>query len=340
MKALLGILFSLAELASLTCCDGPGFRHTALSMGEAGLDEVIEAAGAMLATPPRPILEGHTADPHAVVFDGTYYVYPTSDKANWQTTDFSVWSSRDLVHWQNEGIVLDVTKDLTWAKIRGWAPAVIRRDGKYFFYFVAEDKIGVAVSEHPTGRFVDALKRPLVAPRRQYPGQTIDPFAFIDDDGQAYLYYGQENLYAYKLKPDMITLDGSPIEMTPRGFNEGVFMVKRHGLYYFMWSENDARDVNYRVAYGVATSPLGPIELPPDNVILRRHGRVLGTGHHSVVQAPESDRWYIFYHRHAIPGGSGYIRETCLAPMEFDPDGRIKKVDPLVEALADAREPN
>ena len=83
------------------------------------------------------------------------------------------------------------------------------------------------------------------------------------------------------------------------------------------------------MAYGVARSPLGPIEVPPDNVILTGRGQVRGTGHHSVVQAPGSDRWYLFYHRHALPNGSGYARETCLAEMEFESDGRIKKVDPL-----------
>jgi beta-xylosidase len=287
----------------------------------------------MTIEPPRPILEGHTADPHAVVFDDTYYVYPTSDTAGWQTTDFSCWSSKDLVHWKNEGMILDVTKDLQWAKIRAWAPAMVRRDSKYFFYFAAEQKIGVAVSDKPTGKFVDALGKPLVAPSAQYPGQTIDPFVFLDDDDQAYLYYGQGNLYVNKLKRDMITLDGSPARMTPRHFNEGVFMIKRNGVYYFMWSENDARDVNYQVAYGIAQSPLGPIELPPDNVILQKSGRVVGTGHHSVIQVPGMDRWYIFYHRHAVPNGSGYIRETCLSQMAFEPDGRIRKVDPLAPAF-------
>jgi beta-xylosidase len=288
--------------------------------------------------PPKPILEGFTADPHAVVFGDTYYVYPTSDKPNWQTTDFSAWSSKDLVHWKNEGIILDVARDLSWAKIRAWAPAMIERDGKYFFYFAAEQKIGVAVSDQPAGKFVDALGRPLVTPNRQIQGQVIDPFAFIDDDGQAYLYFGQRNLYVHKLGTDMITLAGPPLKMTPPHFNEGVFMIKRDGLYYFMWSENDARDVNYQVAYGISRSPLGPIEVPHDNVILQKRGRAVGTGHHSVVRVPGTDRWYIFYHRHAIPNGSGYIRETCLSEMEFGPDGRIKKIDPLAPAPTDGVE--
>jgi beta-xylosidase len=313
----------------------PGTLHcSVLQVEKKFIDPLLEAKALEMAIePPKPILEGLTADPHANVFDDTYYVYPTSDKAEWQTTDFSCWSSKDLIHWKNEGMVLDVTKDLKWAKIRAWAPAMIRRDGKYFFYFCAEQQIGVATSDQPTGKFVDALDQPLIKPSKQYPGQAIDPFAFIDDDGQAYLYYGQGNLYAYKLKPDMITLDGSPARMTPRGFNEGIFVIKRNGIYYFMWSQNDARDERYQIAYGTSKSPLGPIEIPADNVILQKHGRAVGTGHHAVVQVPGTDRWYIFYHRHAIPDGNGYTRQTCLAPMEFDAAGRIKKVDPLAVAF-------
>jgi beta-xylosidase len=279
--------------------------------------------------PPKPILDGYTADPHVVRYDGTYYIYPTSDKPQWLTTDFSVWSSKDLLHWKDEGMVLDVSHELKWATIRAWAPAAIRRDGKYYFYFAADQKIGVAISDTPTRRFVDPLGRPLVSPDKSHPGQVIDPFVFIDDDQQAYLYFGQGNLYAYKLKTDMITLDGAPVRMTPPNFTEGVFMIKRNGLYYFMWSENDARDTRYQVAYGIASSPTGPITIPEDNVILQKRGRVVGTGHHSVIQVPDTDRWYIFYHRHAIPNGSGYIRETCIGDMAFEPDGRIRKVDPL-----------
>jgi beta-xylosidase len=282
---------------------------------------------------PAPILEGFTADPHAVVFGDTYYVYPTSDKEQWLTTDFSAWSSKDLVHWQNQGMVLDVARDLQWANLRAWAPAMIRRDDKYFFYFCADQKIGVATNDSPTGRFADILGRPLVAPDDRYPGQVIDPFAFIDDDEQAYLYYGQGSLYGWKLNRDMKSFEGAPQNLTPSHFNEGVFVLKRQGTYYFMWSENDARDARYQVAYGTSVSPLGPIVVPPDNVILQRHGAAVGTGHHSVVQVPGTDRWYIFYHRHAIPNGSGYLRETCLARMEFDPDGRIKPVDPLAPAF-------
>ena len=294
------------------------------------------------AAPPRPILDGFRADPDIRVFGDTYYIYPTSDKPNWNTTDFSSWSSKDLIHWKNEGIILDVAHNLSWANIKAWAPSAAMRGGKYYFYFVANEQIGVGMGNSPTGPFLDALGHPLIGkndtPFRTYP---IDPDVFIDDDGQAYLYYGNGHLAAAKLKPDMISLDGAPVEITPidkeNPFREGVFVIKRKGLYYFMWSVDDARSENYRVAYGIAHSPLGPIEIPPNNVILQKHGLAKGTGHHAVVNVPGTDRWYIVYHRHAIPNGNGYTREVCLNRMEFTGDGRIKPVDPLAPTFPPVR---
>ncbi len=284
-------------------------------------------------TPPPPILDGYRADPDIRVFGDTYYIYPTSDKPFWNTTDFSCFSSKDLIHWKNEGIILDVAHQLSWANIKAWAPTATTRNGKYYFYFVANGQIGVATSDAPNGPFTDALGHPLIGkndPPKTYP---IDPDVFVDDDGQAYLYYGNGHLAVAKLNADLISLEGAAVELTPKDkadpFREGIFVIKRKGLYYFMWSVDDARSDNYHVAYGTAHSPLGPIEIPPNNVILRKHGLAKGTGHHGVVNVPGTDRWYIAYHRHAIPNGNGYTREVCLNRLEFNDDGTIKPVDPL-----------
>jgi beta-xylosidase len=110
-----------------------------------------------LPAPPKPILDGFTADPAIRVFGDSYYIYPTSDKPNWNTTDFSVWSSKNLIDWKKEGMILDVTRDLKWANIKAWAPDCVERNGKFYFYFVANEKIGVATADKPTGPFVDAL---------------------------------------------------------------------------------------------------------------------------------------------------------------------------------------
>jgi beta-xylosidase len=293
---------------------------------------------------PVPVIrDKFTADPHAVVIGGKYYIYPTVDKENWMTTEFNVWSSEDLVNWKDEGVVLNLAGgDVSWAKIRAWAPGVVAKDGKVYMYFCGEQKIGVAVADKPEGPFKDAIGKPLVAPGPplNLRGQMIDPCPFIDDDAekQAYLYWGNGNLYVMKLKANMIELDGAVKTITPTWtgggkYNEGAFVFKRKGTYYFMWSENDARDVNYMVSYGTSSSPTGPIKVDPaSRVILKKDGLVVGTGHNAVINVPGTDDWFIVYHRHAVPGGSGFIRETCLSRLEFEEDAgggpaKIKVVD-------------
>jgi hypothetical protein len=251
------------------------------------------------------ILEGFTADPSIRLFGDTYYIYPTSDKPNWQTTDFSVWSSKNLVDWKKERMILDVANDVKWANVEAWAPDVIERNGTYYMYFCAQGNIGVATAKSPTGRFVDALGKPLIAKGTGVQSNTIDPYPFIDDDGQAYLYYG-------------------------------------NGKYYFMWSIDDARSPNYRVGWGVADSPLGPVRSPDrDFIVLQRNGPAVATAHHSVVNVPGTDRWYAAYHRHALPQGNGYQRQTVLARMEFNADGSIRPMDPMTVPFrpGDAGEP-
>jgi hypothetical protein len=98
-----------------------------------------------------------------------------------------------------------------------------------------------------------------------------------------------------------------------------------------MWSIDDARSPNYRVGWGVASSPLGPVVSPDQGfIVLQRHGAAVGTAHHSVVNVPGTDRWYAAYHRHALPQGGGYQRQTMLSRLEFAPDGAIRPMDPLV----------
>lgn len=283
-----------------------------------------------MARAPKPILGGFTADPSIQAFGDTYYVYPTSDQPNWNTTEFAVWSSKNLVDWKKEGVILDLMKgDVVWATNKAWAPDCVERNGKYYFYFCAEHNIGVAVGATPTGPFKDALGRPLIEDAK-IKTFSIDPCAFIDDDGQAYLFFGNGTPTVYKLKPDMISFDGEPVEFQLKQFREGIVVFKRNGKYYFMWSIDDARSPDYRVGYGIADSPLGPVRSPDkDFIVLRKNGPAVATAHHGVVNVPGTDRWYVAYHRHAIPEGSGYKREVCLVRMEFNPDGSIKPMDPM-----------
>jgi hypothetical protein len=191
---------------------------------------------------PPPVLEGFTADPAIRVFGDTYYLYPTSDKPHWQTTDFSVWSSKNLVDWKKERMALDVVRDLKWGNIEAWAPDAVARNGKYYFYFCARHEIGVATADSPSGPFTDALGKPLLRKGSGIDSNTIDPYPFIDDDGQAYLYYGNGKLAnVYKLNQDMVSVDGPPAAIALQDFREGIVVFKRAGKYYFMWSIDDAR---------------------------------------------------------------------------------------------------
>ena len=310
----------------------PDQRHgTIFPVPTTLLTELRQEEKKAMASAPKPILDGFTADPAIRVFGDTYYVYPTSDKPNWMTTDFSVWSSKNLVDWKKEGMILDVAHNLKWANIKAWAPDCIARNGKYYFYFCAEGKIGVATASSPIGPFNDALGHPLIQHGGKVNVYPIDPYPFIDTDGQAYLFYGNGRCaQVFKLKPDMITLDGDPVDIFLKDFREGIVVFKRQGKYYFMWSIDDARSPNYRVGWGVSDTPTGPVTSPnKDFIVLQKNGAAVATAHHSVVNIPGTDRWYVAYHRHAILGGSGYKRETCLVRMEFNADGSIKPMDPL-----------
>ncbi|MFN3409718.1 MAG: family 43 glycosylhydrolase [Limisphaerales bacterium] len=278
---------------------------------------------------PPPVLPGVNADPHIAVFGDTFYLYPTTDGTEgWRATSFQAWSSRDLVTWKNEGVILDLPRDLTWATIHAWAPAIATKNGKFYFYYSAQQNVGVAVADSPVGPFQDPLGKPLVAKEAFPRMQAIDPMVFVDDDGAAYLYWGQGRCKAVKLNDDMISFDPAAVrDLTPPGYNEGPFVHKRHGKYYLTWSEYDTRDPRYSVAYAVGDSPLGPFTKAANNPILRQRGPVKGAGHHSIVQIPGTDDWVIAYHRFRIPDGNGYNRETCLSPLRHAADGSLLPVD-------------
>ncbi|GAB3171062.1 hypothetical protein GCM10027059_38710 [Myceligenerans halotolerans] len=287
-------------------------------------------------TTANPVLPGLFADPHIVHLDGRYYLYPTTDGyASWSGTQYTAWSSADLETWTFHGNILDHGPDVSWADNSAWAPAVAAKNGRYYLYFSGgaasgntAKQIGVAVSDSPTGPFQDALGEPLVEDAA-YPGQTIDPMVFTDDDGRSYLYWGQGVLRVVPLNDDMTSFDPAQVrEITPSGYNEAPFVIERDGTYYLMWSENDTRSEDYRVAYATSTSPLGP--WTKQGVILSKNLDlgIKGTGHHSVVQVPGSDTWYIAYHRFAIPAGNGTNREVAIDPLTFNADGTIAVVVP------------
>jgi beta-xylosidase len=303
-----------------------GQRHGTVLAIPRALGEALLAV--RLPLPPPPVVPGYHADPHLAVFKGRYYLFPTTDGTEgWASTSFICLSSEDLIHWKNHGVILRLGVDVRWAERNAWAPAIACKNGKYYFYFSAAQNIGVAAADKPEGPYTDPLGRPLV-PKGKFRGQAIDPMVFVDDDGAAYLYWGQGQCYGVKLNEDMISFDESAVQrITPPGYNEGPFVLKRKGLYYLMWSEYDTRDPRYSVAYGTSKSPLGPFRKADANPILQGKDLVKGAGHHSVVQVPGRDEWYIAYHRFAVPDGNGYKRETCISPLRFHEDGTLQKVN-------------
>jgi len=300
----------------------------------------------------NPVLIGFYADPEILYSNKThkYYLYPTSDGfTGWSGTYFKTFSSDDLVNWTDEGIILDLKKDVNWANRNAWAPTAIEKNingaYKYFYYFTAAQKIGVAVSDNPAGPFVDSGK-PLIAERPEgvYGGQEIDPDVFTDPvSGKSYLYWGNGYMAGVELNDDMVSVKPNTLKiLTPdRTFREGTEVFYRNGFYYFLWSEDDTRSPNYSVRYATSNSPMGPLNIPEHNLILEKRPEkgIYGTGHNSVIQKPNSDEWYIVYHRFNRPKGitmgdaAGFNREVCIDTLEFNEDGSIKPVEPTVSGI-------
>ncbi|KAA6300101.1 MAG: Arabinoxylan arabinofuranohydrolase, partial [Candidatus Ordinivivax streblomastigis] len=297
----------------------------------------------------NPVLDGYYADPYILYShkNKRYYLYPTTDGlVNWSSSSFSAFSSENMVEWQNEGVILDLKKAMpAWGRANAWAPSIIEVNYgeyyKYFYYFSASKKIGVAVADEPIGPF-KPITEALVGekPAGVTSGQEIDPDVFRDPvTGKAYLYWGNGYLAVAELNGNMTSFRSATQVITPDDtFREGVHVFYRNGKYYFLWSENDTRETSYQVRYGVADSPLGPIQVPANNLILSKNYdlKLFGTGHCSVIQA-EENQWYIVYHRIARPKGmalgAGYYREVCIDKLDFDAQGAIQAVVPSLEGI-------
>ncbi|MFT4204840.1 MAG: glycoside hydrolase family 43 protein [Chitinophagaceae bacterium] len=292
----------------------------------------------------NPIFPGWYADPEAVVYGKQYWVFPTySDKYENQVF-FDAFSSKDLVHWKKHGKVLD-SSNVHWAKKAMWAPAVLKKDKKYYFFFGANDVhqgevggIGVSVSDKPGGSYKDLLGRPLIDTIVNG-AQPIDQFVFKDKDGQYYMYYGGwGHCNAVRLNSDFTGIvpfaDGTLYkEITPKEYTEGPFMFLRDGKYYFMWSEGGWTGPDYKVAYAISDSPFGPFERI-GTVLEQDPAIATGAGHHSVIHNPKSGKWYIIYHRRPKGETSAHHRATCIEELKFDTDGKIVPVKISREGVA------
>ncbi|MBO3737362.1 family 43 glycosylhydrolase [Actinoplanes flavus] len=299
--------------------------------GTFAADSSFRVTAPWVAGRPSPVIKGLYGDPNIAYLNGRYYIYPTTDGyAGWSGTRFKAFSSTDLVNWTDHGTVLDLATQVDWSSGRAWAPTVAYRNGRYYLYFCGDTNIGVATSTSPAGPFTDALGRPLIAAGFRS-GQMIDPAVFTDDNGQSYLYWGNGYAYAVPLNADMISFD--PARVTTFGlpnFREAPFVVKRNGVYHMTYSVDDTRSENYHVEYATSTSPLGPWTHRGTILSKNLNLGIKGPGHHSIVQAPGTDTWYIAYHRFAIPAGDGTNREVTIDPLRFGTDGMIMPVVPTL----------
>ena len=305
---------------------------------------ITAAAGLLTATSAfatNPLItDQFTADPTARVFEGKVYVYPSHDirepagykgRPNWFVMeDYHVFSSDNLTDWKDHGVIL-TRSDVEWADQSAyamWAPDAVFKDGKYYFYFPAMAKgggfrIGVAISDRPYGPF-----KPVATPIEGVKG--IDPAVLIDKDGSAYLFYSMERIFAAKLKPNMLEIEGEPIvfdKLPKKGLQEGPFVFERNGLYYLTYPHVENKIE--RLEYATSTSPLGPYTWA--GVILDESTSGCWTVHHSIVDFQGQS--YLFYHDRDLSPSFDKRRSIRADKLFFNADGTIQKVTPTLRGV-------
>jgi len=295
-----------------------------------------------------PVLPGLYADPNIAVFGDTYYIYATTDGTpGWGGNTFYVWKSKNLVDWTRSDkpfLTLDgASGNVPWATGNAWAPTIIEKGGKYYFYFSGHEPnanrkmIGVAVADSPEGPFTAEAQPMITNAESVNSGQAIDPAAFQDPKtGKFYLFWGNGRPVYGELSDDMKSIKAGtikPISGLPE-FREGLFMNFRDGTYHLTYSIDDTGSPDYRVGYATSTSIDGPWTYR--GILLQKDPSqgILGPAHSSIINVPGTDEWYIAYHRFAIPGGGGTNRETTIDRVQIGSDGLFQTVKPTLTSVA------
>ena len=299
---------------------------------------LASAASTALADNPL-IMDQFTADPTGRLFDGKIYLYPSHDMNNahearngagwFAMEDYHVFSSSNLIDWKDHGVIIN-QKDVPWvngAANAMWAPDCVTKNGKYYFYFPASNRIGVAIADHPEGPFKVEAK-PITG--------GIDPCCFLDKDGTAYLVWAQNALFIHKLKPNMTELD--PDVQTLRvpnlptqGLVEGPFMFERKGIYYLTYPHavKTAGFESEQLEYATGTTPLGPFTVK--GVIMDQTANHCWTNHHSLVEY--QGQWILFYHDKQLSPSFDKDRSVQADYITFNDDGTINKVVPTFRGV-------
>jgi len=273
------------------------------------------------------IMDQFTADPTARVFEGKIYVYPSHDipaspgrgRTNWFVMeDYHVFSSENLTDWTDHGAILNQT-NVPWLNRMSfdmWAPDCLFKNGKYYFYFPAGGRIGVAIADKPYGPFKPEEK--------PIPGVGgIDPGLLLDKDGSAYLFWARGRISVAKLKDNMLELDSQPQVITnlpTAGLIEGPFPFERNGIYYLTYPH--VQNKIERLEYATSTNPMGPYKQA--GVILDEAASGCWTVHQSIVEY--KGQWYLFYHDKDLSPDFDKNRSIRADYLYFNEDGTIKKV--------------
>lgn len=302
----------------------------------------------------NPVISGQfTADPTARVFNNKVYMYPSHDifppegtRQDWfSMEDYHVFSSEDLVNWQDHGVIVTQNK-VPWVRPNSysmWAPDCVYRNGKYYFYFPSAPAkgggfgVGVAIADNPEGPFI-----PEPEPIKGING--IDPCVLLASDGNAYIFWGAGR--CAKLKDNMKELaDDNPKEVVkwgnrememvgvnclkdlPNRQAEGPFAFEYNGNYYLTYPY--VRENTEVLAYAMSKNPMGPYEYK--GIIMAEHANGCWTNHHSIVNY--KDQWYLFYHHNAYSPKDDKRRSVQIEKLYFNADGTIQEVKPTLRGV-------
>lgn len=286
----------------------------------------------------NPILPGYYADPSIVIYEGKFYIFATIDP--WGSGQLALWETEDFVNWKFHELNWPTKELCQTSQSSGamvWAPGVIRaKNGKFYMYVSVGSEIYVGVADKPIGPWKNAFEtgQPLVPSQEAIGVHSIDAEPFIDDNGQAYLYWGSGyqwkngHCLVAKLNPDMISFNGDFKDITPPNYFEAPYMLKYENTYHLMYSQGKCTDTSYKVRSVVFDAPMGKAQEETEQKILFSHvsNGVIGPGHHTVLKI--SNKYYILYHR-INPSLSGELyRQICMDQLTFNEKGEMLPVTP------------
>lgn len=299
----------------------------------------------------NPVIQTHfTPDPAPLVYKDKMYLYTGDDQNGFDfytMTKWRVYSSDDMANWTDHGSPISL-ESFSWARDRAWAAQCVERDGKFYWYICVQTvdnnmAVGVAVADSPTGPFKDALGKPLVTTGTW---DNIDPTTFIDDDGQAYLYWGNSKLFYVKLNKDMVSYSGDIVEV-PQSvesfgglrkpaksedvlqkqeqfkdvYVEGPWLYKRNKKYYMMYAGMTNRTES--LSYATSQSPTGPWKY--QGKIMTDQPTNSFTNHGGIIDF--RGKSYLFYHTGLLPGAGSYGRSTAIEEFKYNKDGSIPAIN-------------